>query len=84
MTSKQSLQNYCLLFTKVIGMSGKIIYTPNITLLYPGFVTRLTRRVPLVEQKLVTLPEHLRSSRFLAFSGIRVTRSLVLCDWYEW
>jgi hypothetical protein len=36
MTSKQSLQNYCLLFTKVIGMSGKIIYTPNIILLYPG------------------------------------------------
>jgi hypothetical protein len=26
------------------------------------FVTRLTRRVPLVEQELLTLPEHLRSS----------------------
>jgi hypothetical protein len=32
------------------------------------FVTRLTRRVPLVEQELLSLPEHL----------IRVTRSLVL------
>ena len=42
-----------------------------------GFVTRLRRRVPLVEQELLTLPEHLSSSPIL--SGIRVTRSLVLC-----
>jgi len=41
------------------------------------FVTRLTRRVPLVEQELLTLPEHLSSP--LVFSGVRVTRSLVLC-----
>jgi len=41
------------------------------------FVTRLTRRVPLVEQELFTLPEHLSSSPM--FSGVRVTRSLVLC-----
>jgi len=33
--------------------------------------------VPLVEQELLTLPEHLSSS--LVFSGVRVTRSLVLC-----
>jgi hypothetical protein len=44
--------------------------------LITGFVTRLTRRVPLVEQELLTLPEHLSSS--LVFSGVRVTRSLVL------
>jgi len=30
-----------------------------------GFVTRLTRRTPLVEQELPTLPEHLDSPRFL-------------------
>jgi hypothetical protein len=36
------------------------------------FVTRLTRRVPLV----LTLPEHLSSPQ--VFSGVRVTRSLVL------
>jgi hypothetical protein len=42
-----------------------------------GFVTRLTRRVSLVEQELPTLPEHLSSST--VFSGVRVTRSLVLC-----
>ena len=42
-----------------------------------GFVTRLTRRVPLVEQELLTLPGHLRSPPVL--NGVRVTRSLVLC-----
>ena len=41
------------------------------------FVTRLTRQVPLVEQELLTLPEHLSSPP--VFSGVRVTRSLVLC-----
>jgi hypothetical protein len=58
--------------------------------LITGFVTRLTRRVPLVEQKLLTLPEHLRSSRFLAFSGIRVAskayKITVYCllKWLVW
>ena len=42
-----------------------------------GFVTRLPRRLPLVQQKLLTLPEHLSSPA--VFSGVRVTRSLVLC-----
>ena len=41
------------------------------------FVTRLTQRVPLVDQELLTLLEHLSSP--LVFSGVRVTRSLVLC-----
>ena len=40
------------------------------------FVTRLTRRVPLVEQELPTLPEHLSSPP--VYNGVRVTRSLVL------
>ena len=35
-----------------------------------------TRRVPLVEQELLTLPGHLSSPP--VFSGVRVTRSLVL------
>ena len=42
-----------------------------------GFVTRVTRRVPLVEQKLLVLPDHLSSHS--VFSGVRVNRSLVLC-----
>jgi hypothetical protein len=40
------------------------------------FVTRLTRRVPLVEQDLPTLPAHLSSPP--VYNGVRVTRSLVL------
>ena len=40
------------------------------------FVTRLTRRVPLVEQALLTLSGHLSSTP--VFSGVRVTRSLDL------
>jgi hypothetical protein len=46
-------------------------------LLINGFVTRITRRVPSVEQELLTLPEHLSSPP--VFSGIPVTQSLVLC-----
>jgi hypothetical protein len=44
--------------------------------LISGFVTRLTRQVPLMEQELLTLPEHLSSPP--RFSGVPVTRSLVL------
>jgi hypothetical protein len=44
--------------------------------LLTGFASRLTRRLPLVEQELLTLPELLSSTP--VFSGIRVTRSLVL------
>ena len=43
---------------------------------YHRVVTRLTRRVPLVEQELPTRPEHPISPP--VFSGVRVTRSLVL------
>jgi hypothetical protein len=39
--------------------------------------TRLIRRVSLMEHELLTLPERLSSP--LVFSGVRVTRSLVLC-----
>jgi hypothetical protein len=45
--------------------------------LITGFVTRLTRWVPIVEQELLTLPEHLSSSPVI--NGVRVTQSLVLC-----
>ena len=41
-----------------------------------GFVTILTWRVSLVKQELPTLPEHLSSP---VISGVRVSRSLVLC-----
>ena len=41
------------------------------------FPPRLTRQVLLVEQELLTLPENLSSPP--VFSGVCVTRSLVLC-----
>jgi hypothetical protein len=43
---------------------------------YTGFVTRSTRRVPIVEQELLTFSEHLSSPPVV--SGVRVARSLVL------
>ena len=45
--------------------------------LITGFITRLTRRVPLVEQALLNLPEHLSSPT--VFSEVRVAQSLVFC-----
>jgi len=45
--------------------------------LITGFETRLTRRVPLVEQKLLTLQEHPSSP--MVFREVRVNRSLVVC-----
>ena len=65
-------------FGKVEVITSKI-YTfrsfPHSRLI-TGFVTRLTRRVPLVEQKLLTLPNTWVQPP--VFSGVRVTRSLVL------
>ena len=61
---------------------GYVPLVVNTSRLFPhsrlitGFVTRLTRRVPPVEQELLTLPEHPRSPPI--FTGARVTRSLVL------
>ena len=45
--------------------------------LITGLVTRLTGRVPIEEQELPTLPVHMSLPPI--FSGVRVTRSLVLC-----
>ena len=42
-----------------------------------GFWEDIGKRVPLVEQELLTLPANLRSPS--VFSGVCVTRSLVLC-----
>jgi hypothetical protein len=54
-------------------LEGKYINIYLITV----FVTRIIRRVQLVEQELLTLPEHLSSRP--DFSGVHGTRSLVLC-----
>jgi hypothetical protein len=54
----------------------KSVHKVNIVLI-TGFLTRLTRRVPLVEQKLLILLEHMSSPP--VFGGVCVTRSLILC-----
>jgi hypothetical protein len=48
--------------------------------LIPSFWSIITQRVPLVEQELSILPEHPSSPP--VFSGVRVTRSLVLCVYF--
>ena len=66
----------------VTNYHGYVLIVVNTSRSFPrswlitGFVTKLTRRVSLVEQELSTLPEHLSSPP--VFSGVHVTRSLVL------
>ena len=75
-----NIYQYCFLTHKTCDIRQK--HVANTSRSFPhsrlitGFVTRLTRRVPLVEQELHTLPEHPNSPPI--FSGVRVTRSLVL------
>ena len=58
----------------VVSTSGSFLHAWLITGL---FVTKLTQLVSLLEQELLKLPVHLRSPSVC--SGIRVTRSLVVC-----
>ena len=45
-------------------------------------VTGVTRRMPLEEQELLTLPKHMSSPP--GFSGVHDTKSLVLCVVFSW
>jgi hypothetical protein len=69
MSNRNKIHGYVPL---VVNTSWSFPHSRFIT----GFITRLTRRVSLVEQELLTLPEHLNSAS--VFTGVRVTRSLVL------
>jgi len=74
MVSFKLLRNIC-----VINDQGYVPLVVNIlshSWLIAGFVTRVTRWVPLVEQELLTLPGQLSSPPGL--NGVRVTRSLIL------
>jgi len=81
----QSMRDYNDTITQSIHVvsSIKCGYWQTVWVPYPhswlitGFVTRFTRRVPLVEQELPTLQEHLSSLPVL--SEVRVTRFFVLC-----
>ena len=79
--------NISLIIINDHGYVQLVVNTPRSfprSWLITGFVTRLTRRVPLVEQGLLTLPEHLSS--LPVFCGVRITQSLVLyvffCTFY--
>ena len=71
---KSSLQNFSGRHSQPFPF---YVLSSPLSWLITGFVTRLTRRVSLVEQELLTLPEHMSSPP--VFSGICATRSLVLC-----
>ena len=64
-------------YVKVKKKITRFTYVMTMFMTYHRFLTRLTRRVSLVEQELLTLPESLSSSPVL--NGVRVTRTLVLC-----
>jgi hypothetical protein len=51
------------------------IYSFPHSRLITGFVTRLTRRVPLVEQELLTLPEHMSSPPVLVGFVLNFTQN---------
>ena len=70
---KSSLRKFCGRHHDLIERYKYLCHKWLIT----GFVTRLTQQVPLVEQELLTLLEHLSSPP--VFSRVRVTRSLALC-----
>ena len=68
--TKDSSRNICV--TNVVCTSQSIPHSCQTT----GFVTILTRRLPLVEQELLTLPEHM--SLPPVNSGVRISRCLDL------
>ena len=80
----QRMSESNILFIDNIGVTNDHRYFPLVvntfrsfphSWLISGFVARLTR-VPLVEQELLELLEH------LSFSGVRVTQFFVLCAVY--
>jgi hypothetical protein len=70
---KKKVDRYGISVSKMIICRKQFPHSSRIT----GFVTIETRRVPLVNQELPTLPGHLSSP--MVISEVRVTRSLVLC-----
>ena len=79
MLRTRSSRTSCLiqLLTVVFDAIFPVLFS---CLTYHGCVTRLTRRVPLVEQELLPLPEHLSSSP--VFSRVDVAPYLVLCVFF--
>ena len=74
--SKSTMYVY-LIITRICSTCRKTSRSFPHSWLITGFVTRVARRMSLVEQEPLTLQEHLSSPP--VFSGVRVTRSLVFC-----
>ena len=70
---KQQLSN---MYIQIVYSSSQLSFVVYISTLIVH-IKRPLLLAPPVEQELLTFPEHMRSS--LVFSGVRVTRSLVLC-----
>jgi hypothetical protein len=85
--SSHELVSFTLVKTIIIEHLHKIAYcriysvycnnNHGLSSFMTGFVTWATRRVPLVEQEMFTLPVH--PSSFPVFGRIRVAQSLVFC-----
>jgi hypothetical protein len=76
MTWLTVMEYLCHKWPRICSTCRKHFPIPSSLMTYHGFVTRLTRRVSLVEQELLTLPEILNSPP--VFGGVHVTRSAVL------
>jgi hypothetical protein len=78
--NKNKLQEISFCDTKDHGYVPPVVNTSRScphSWLIAGFVTSVTRRVPLLQQELPTLPEHL--SPLPVFSWVRGTLSFVFC-----
>ena len=76
MTWLTVMEYLCHKWPRICSTCRKHFPVRSSCMTYHRFVTRLARRVSLVEQELLTLPEHLSSAP--VFNGVRLTRSLVL------
>jgi hypothetical protein len=77
MTWMTAMEYMCHRWPRICSTCRKHFPVLSSFMTYHRVVTRLTRPVSLMDQELLTLPEHMSSPP--VFSGVRVTRSLVLC-----
>jgi hypothetical protein len=77
MTWMTAMEYMCHRWPRICSTCRKHFPILSSFMTYHRVVTRLTRPVSLMDQELLTLPEHMSSPP--VFSGVRVTRSLVLC-----
>ena len=80
---RQLLVNNCMYLFKPLCCFISSIQLRNVPI-FTGFVTRVTRRVPLAEQKLLTLSEHMCSpsqwgSCYTIFSFLCSVLQIILC-----